>query len=410
MRRIVAIAFFPIWVGCATTTIHTGTDLHADGRQNGCPTDKADRGDTGADEKGFFAAADDSPEKKAKFEADLPADSKTDKTDPAADSSSKSRDVVINNVNGKPADSKQDKTSMHVDGAGTTDPKDPKKDVDGFEQSGTASWYGRDFDGKRTASGEVFDSRKLTAAHRTLPLGTQLEVKNLENGRETVVVVNDRGPYVKGRIVDMSERAAEALGYKEKGLTTVRIRVIAPGEVRERFPGATESFYADAADNKKPRMADVANGDSKESKDVVVPKDSKDSKESGAGSKTADSVYDRPAVQDPGQKPVAFKDPVKPDQNKKPKTKTNRVTPEDTAGVKKEGATNAFAVQVGIFSDLARATEMKKTLSSYGKVHILKRGEKYVVKVGHFKKKTDADALKSRLSGDGINGFVSSNI
>jgi rare lipoprotein A len=100
-------------------------------------------------------------------------------------------------------------------------------------QQGIASWYGPGFHGKPTASGEIYDMHALTAAHRTLPLGTLIEVRNLENGRTTTARVNDRGPYKRGRIVDLSLAAAQALGIEEIGVTRVRLTVVArPGSLR----------------------------------------------------------------------------------------------------------------------------------------------------------------------------------
>ena len=90
---------------------------------------------------------------------------------------------------------------------------------------GLASWYGRLHQGLVTASGEIFDMRRLTAAHRSLPLGTRLRVTNLANGRTVRVRVNDRGPYVPGRIVDLSREAARAIGMVESGVTLVRLDV-----------------------------------------------------------------------------------------------------------------------------------------------------------------------------------------
>jgi rare lipoprotein A len=81
---------------------------------------------------------------------------------------------------------------------------------DGFRETGIASWYGRDFHGKPTSSGETYDMREMTAAHKTLPLPTWVEVTNLSNGRSVIVRVNDRGPVVDGRVIDLSQRAAEA--------------------------------------------------------------------------------------------------------------------------------------------------------------------------------------------------------
>ncbi len=94
------------------------------------------------------------------------------------------------------------------------------------EQVGLASWYGADFQGKPTASGQIFDEEKLTAAHRTLPLRSRVRVTNLENGRSVEVRINDRGPYVSGRVLDLSTRAAKALGMQKEGLALVRIELL----------------------------------------------------------------------------------------------------------------------------------------------------------------------------------------
>jgi len=93
-------------------------------------------------------------------------------------------------------------------------------------QVGTASWYGEQFDGKETASGQAFDMYDLTAAHPTLPLGTYVKVTNLRNRKAVVVRINDRGPVVDGRIIDLSYGAAEALGFEHRGLQKVRIDVV----------------------------------------------------------------------------------------------------------------------------------------------------------------------------------------
>jgi rare lipoprotein A len=92
-----------------------------------------------------------------------------------------------------------------------------------FVQVGNASWYGRFHQGRPTASGARYDMNGLTAAHRTLPLGTAATVTNLENGRSVHVLVNDRGPYRQGRVIDLSRHAAELLGMKEQGIAKVRI-------------------------------------------------------------------------------------------------------------------------------------------------------------------------------------------
>jgi len=94
-----------------------------------------------------------------------------------------------------------------------------------FYQRGIASYYGEDFHGRRTASGEIYDMNGISAAHKTLPFSTLVEVKNLENGRKITVRVNDRGPFVQGRIIDLSVGAAKALDMYETGTAMVEIRV-----------------------------------------------------------------------------------------------------------------------------------------------------------------------------------------
>jgi len=109
------------------------------------------------------------------------------------------------------------------------------KDQSRAYQIGTASWYGEQFQGKRTASGEPFDMRDFTAAHPSLPLGSFVKVTNLRNGRSVVVRINDRGPVVEGRIIDVSYNAALALGFKERGLQTVRLDLYQPSNYRTNF-------------------------------------------------------------------------------------------------------------------------------------------------------------------------------
>ena len=93
-------------------------------------------------------------------------------------------------------------------------------------QVGTASWYGEDFDGKATASGEPYDMLDFTAAHLTIPLGSYVRVTNLHNGRSVVVKINDRGPVVPGRIIDLSYNAARALAIDSRGLQQVRLDLL----------------------------------------------------------------------------------------------------------------------------------------------------------------------------------------
>lgn len=106
----------------------------------------------------------------------------------------------------------------------------------GFSQSGQASWYGKKFHGRRTSNQEIFDMYKLTAAHKTLPLPSYVEVTNLHNNKKVVVRVNDRGPFVGDRIIDLSYAAAKMLGFVDQGVTDVQIRVINSPEGLQQKP------------------------------------------------------------------------------------------------------------------------------------------------------------------------------
>lgn len=96
-----------------------------------------------------------------------------------------------------------------------------------YDETGIASWYGPNFHGKRTANGEMYNMNEVTAAHKTLPMPSLVRVTNLDNGRSIIVRLNDRGPYARGRILDMSRRGAQLLGYEKVGTAKVRVQILA---------------------------------------------------------------------------------------------------------------------------------------------------------------------------------------
>ena len=116
----------------------------------------------------------------------------------------------------------------------------PLPDSKGFRQRGIASWYGKDFHGKKTSNGEIYDMYAMTAAHKTLPLGTYVRVHNLENGREIEVRINDRGPFVRGRIIDLSYTGAKKIGIVGPG--TARVEVVALGTPVSTDAGSDKSY------------------------------------------------------------------------------------------------------------------------------------------------------------------------
>jgi rare lipoprotein A len=116
----------------------------------------------------------------------------------------------------------------------------PVSDATNFRQKGKASWYGKKFHGKKTSSGEVYDMHAMTAAHKTLPLGTYVRVHNLANGKSIEVRINDRGPFVRGRIIDLSYTAAKKLEVVGPG--TAPVEIVALGKAGVSGSGASSGY------------------------------------------------------------------------------------------------------------------------------------------------------------------------
>ena len=122
----------------------------------------------------------------------------------------------------------------------------PMVSAEGFVETGVASWYGEDFHGRPTALGEPYNMYAMTAAHKTLPLPSRVRVTNLENGRRVELRVNDRGPFVKGRVIDLSYGAAQELGVVRRGTARVRVEALEPGGSPEPEIAAGAHAYLQA--------------------------------------------------------------------------------------------------------------------------------------------------------------------
>lgn len=134
----------------------------------------------------------------------------------------------------------------------------PKEQPD-YDEVGISSWYGDDFHGKKTANGDTYDKNSLTAAHNTLPLPSMVRVTNLENNKTLILMVNDRGPFAKGRVIDVSERAAEILGFRNKGISKVRVQFL---------KGHTKRLLADLPIDPKPMEKKFSFFDREETEDI----------------------------------------------------------------------------------------------------------------------------------------------
>jgi len=121
----------------------------------------------------------------------------------------------------------------------------PREQPD-YDETGIASWYGPTFYGRHTANGEMYDGSALTAAHKTLPMPVNVRVTNLENGKSLIVRVNDRGPYARGRIIDLSKRAAELLDVVETGTARVRVTYLGRADINGAPPQETPPAIANA--------------------------------------------------------------------------------------------------------------------------------------------------------------------
>ncbi|AXX94790.1 septal ring lytic transglycosylase RlpA family protein [Arcobacter ellisii] len=203
---------------------------------------------------------------------------------------------------------------------------------DRFE--GIASWYGPDFHSKKTSNGEVYNMYDMTAAHKTLPMNTVLRVENLDNGKSIIVRVNDRGPFVKGRIIDLSNKAANEIDMVRKGTANVRITVLGyNGEIENK-----NAPYTELAQN------EVKPSNQVEKIDVLEPLDIKEDKITTTNV-TIPTVGTPVVAKTTVKTPIVNKAPV---VNNKPKT-----TPLSTG---------IYSLQVGAFSKIEGA---QKTVSDY---------------------------------------------
>lgn len=229
----------------------------------------------------------------------------------------------------------------------------------GYQQTGTASWYGAQFQGQRTASGETFDQEALTAAHPTLPIPSLVQVTNLENGREVIVRVNDRGPFVGDRLIDLSRGAAAVLGFEQAGQARVNVRYLGPAPRRVNADGTPAP-----ASTQVPAVAPTRTEEGPRS---LLP----------AATQTADlagaPVDERPAYAVP--------------------------------------AAGGYFVQVGAYSDPGNAQRVRAAVAAAGPVVVDVRntasgGELFRVRVGPWTSREEADAARRTLNSLGYGDSV----
>ncbi|HET7211881.1 MAG TPA: septal ring lytic transglycosylase RlpA family protein [Methyloceanibacter sp.] len=256
----------------------------------------------------------------------------------------------------------------------------PREDP-AYDRVGSASWYGELFHGRRTANGEIYDMDRLSAAHPTLPLPVYARVTNLNNGRSLVVRINDRGPFARDRVIDLSRRSAELLGFRNQGTATVRVKYLgrAPmnGDDSYELSYLASQNWARVAARKKtaPHTASIAAL----------------SKERSAAKKTENPAL---ALNAAKQQPAAALAP--------------QVTGTIAASAKTALNAQGLMVQAGTFKNKDNAERARATLSAIAPVDVASitmREELYFsVRVGPFSGPTEAKAALAKVTKAGYHG------
>ena len=255
-----------------------------------------------------------------------------------------------------------------------------------YSETGIASWYGPKFHGKRTANGEIFDQNEISAAHRTLPLPSIVRVTNLENGRSLKVRVNDRGPFAHSRIIDMSRRAAQLLGFEKKGTAKVLVEVV---EIDSRNIAAVAKGEAQPAVTEAEQKTVSA-----APRDVVETVQLDNGPITDSGEKTTSKVILTP--------------PPASNQTGIEQTSLG-VTPKDTAVMSVEPVTKSeIYVQAGAFSIYDNALNLRNRLFDMAPSKIepidVKGTTFYRVRLGPLNTVPEADVLLEQVIATGQNG------
>ena len=243
----------------------------------------------------------------------------------------------------------------------------------GYDKEGIASWYGEAFNRRRTSNGEWFDMNTLTAAHATLPLPSYVLVTNLENNRQVVVRVNDRGPFVGTRVIDLSKRAADVLGYRANGKAHVRVKLIGPAPIDDSMG---HMVAMNRAMNQGASMGQL----------VAMSNDA------SVRAPTTAIAMNEPMVPRAAKLPIAVATP--------------RAEVQQAAFVPPIMHPQTYIVRVGVFHDLNNASTVYQQLQGFGPTRIVKavgaNGPLYRVEMGPLDNKADADAAMTTAIGEGF--------
>ena len=238
-----------------------------------------------------------------------------------------------------------------------------------YIETGIASWYGPKFHGKKTANGEIYDMNMLTAAHRTLPMPSVVRVLNLQNGRSLMLRINDRGPFARGRIIDVSRRAAQLLGFHRSGTARVRVEIVADQSQRLKLAALRSAIPVNDQINAKGSSNRSVERQSLNSQNITTKNKS-----------NPKGIHSHGTVQGTVTQTLINNRPV-------PKT------------------THLY-VQAGAFIGFANASKVRTELSQFGAAWLnevkIGRQKYYRVRIGPIQKTSEADTILSKIISAGF--------
>lgn len=276
---------------------------------------------------------------------------------------------------------------------------------------GAAGWVGQEFAGRTTANGEIFDPMLMTAAHRTLPFGTLVDVKNPKTGQSVRVRVNDRGPYVGDRLIDLSYAAAQQIGIAESGGGDIDMTVVKigrgdrepPAPFAVNMPDSTvAAMPATPAQSPAPVPVPVPAPVQPQAQLVPATVDRIEVTEQHAG---APESRRQVAANGTSLEDVPVKTEPLPPSSSKPVPAPVPTTPQPGPATARGGR---YVVQVGAFSQEANAKALQKKLKTIGQESTIDHTSLYLVRVGPFETREQAASVRSKLEASGISAIITS--
>ena len=300
-------------------------------------------------------------------------------------------------------------------GCATTQPPEPRPSE---TLQGIASWYGEEFAGRTTANGEIFDPSLLTAAHRTFPFGTILDIKNAKTAQTVRVRVNDRGPYIGNRVIDLSYAAAQQIGLIEPGVGTVDITVVKVGSGEREAPAPFDVTIAEA-----PKTAPIPSAGDPPKVDFPLPPVQKaEAPAPAVVAAVPPVVVDRVTVETQRGDVITRKqvgadgrtlEEVPIGKGEAPTASSldsQRKAAADAqrrpAAVARAASLRQFMVQVGAFAVEGNARSLQERLTSIGQRAFIDHEELYRVRIGPFTTREQALAARASLEANGISAMI----